>query len=256
MPAFCPFCGAELSGTGDSCASCGRPIPAQPPESVTPAAQPSSPPEVRVDPSVLAPRSSSDEYTGGDAVAPTVAPRPGIAAMRYAGFWRRFAAYFVDGILLFVVAVFLAVLLLLVWTLSTGQTLQPDPAFLEQQIQAIAIPLEIVHAVLVWLYFALMESSSRQATLGKLLIGLVVTDLTGRRISFWRATGRHLGKFFALQFLTSIIWLSPYASQPMQYALIALLVLLGLLALVLAGLTEKKQALHDLLADTLVLRRR
>jgi uncharacterized RDD family membrane protein YckC len=205
---------------------------------------------------VLAPRSPAGEQAGADTAAPAVAPQPGVVAMRYAGFWRRFAAYFVDGILLFVVAVFLAVFLLLVRTLSTGQTLQPDPAFLEQQIEAIALPLEIVHAVLVWLYFALLESSPRQATLGKRLIGLVVTDLAGRRISFWRATGRHLGKFFALQFLASFVWLSPYARQPMHYALIALLVLLGLLALALAGLTEKKQALHDLLADTLVLRRR
>lgn len=256
MSALCPFCGAELSSTLDSCASCGRPVPAHHPESVTLAAQPPSPPEVRVDPATLAPRSPTDEYTGGDTVAPAAAPQPGVAVMRYAGFWRRFAAYFVDGILLFVVAVFLVVFLLLVRTLSTGQTLQPDPALLEQQIQAIVLPLEIVHAVFVWLYFALMESSSRQATLGKLLIGLVVTDLNGRRISFWRATGRHLGKFIAVQFLTSFVWLSPYARQPMHYALIALLVLLGLFALVLAGLTEKKQALHDLLADTLVLRRR
>ncbi len=251
MPNVCRYCGAELSGALDFCACCGQPVTAPSAEVATSTAQP----EVRVDPSVLAPRSPANESVAAGTVAPAVESRPAVAAMRYAGFWRRFAAYFVDAILLFVVVVFLAVLLLLIRVWSTGQTLQPDPTSL-QQLQAIALPLEIVYALLVWLYFALMESSSRQATLGKLLIGLVVTDLAGQRISFWRATGRHLGKFFALNFLTSFLWLSQYARQPWQYALIALLVLLGWFALVLAGLTEKKQALHDLLADTLVLRRR
>jgi uncharacterized RDD family membrane protein YckC len=252
MPSVCRYCGAELSGALDFCASCGQPLPASNTELATSAARP----EVRVDPSVLAPRSPADESVAEKTVTPAVESQPAVTAMRYAGFWRRFAAYFVDSILLFGVAVFLAAFFLLIRVLSTGQTLQPDPASLEQQLQTIALPLEIAHALLVWLYFALMESSSRQATLGKLLIGLVVTDLAGQRISFWRATGRHLGKFIALNFLTSFLWLSSYARQPWQYALMALLVLLGLLALVLAGLTEKKQALHDLLADTLVLRRR
>ena len=44
------------------------------------------------------------------------------------------------------------------------------------------------------LYFAIMESSSRQATLGKMVLGIVVTDMDGKRISFGRALGRNLGK--------------------------------------------------------------
>ena len=50
----------------------------------------------------------------------------------------------------------------------------------------ILIPLTIA---VTWLYFALMESSIRQATLGKMALGLFVTDLEGRRVSFGRATG-------------------------------------------------------------------
>ncbi len=79
-----------------------------------------------------------------------------------------------------------------------------------------------------WLYEALMESSSYQATLGKMVLGLKVTDLYGNRISFGRATGRHFAK-----------WVS------------AAIFFIGY---IMVGLTERKQGLHDLLAGTLVRR--
>ncbi len=77
-----------------------------------------------------------------------------------------------------------------------------------------------------WLYFALMESSPRQATLGKQALGIMVTDLAGQRISFARATGR----FFAKILSGLILWIG----------------------YVMAAFTERKQALHDLLASCLV----
>lgn len=80
--------------------------------------------------------------------------------------------------------------------------------------------------VLMWLYFAIMESSKFQGTVGKIAIGLVVTDMEGNRISFARATGRYFGKI-----LSSLIFMIGY---------------------ILAGFTQKKQALHDMLAGTLV----
>jgi uncharacterized RDD family membrane protein YckC len=79
-----------------------------------------------------------------------------------------------------------------------------------------------------WLYEAFMESSSYQATLGKMIFGMKVTDLNGNRISFERATGRHFAK-----------WLS------------AMILCIGY---IMVGLTERKQGLHDLLAGTLVRR--
>jgi len=75
-------------------------------------------------------------------------------------------------------------------------------------------------------YFALMESSPYQATLGKMALGIKVTDYAGRRISFARAVGRYLGKI-----ISSII--------------------LGI-GYLLAGFSAKKQALHDMIAGTLV----
>jgi uncharacterized RDD family membrane protein YckC len=81
-----------------------------------------------------------------------------------------------------------------------------------------------------WLYNALMESSAKQATLGKMALGIVVVDLGGKRISFARATGRFFSKFL----ISSIL----------------------LIGYILAAFTEKKQALHDLIAGTLVVNRR
>jgi uncharacterized RDD family membrane protein YckC len=82
----------------------------------------------------------------------------------------------------------------------------------------------------VWIYYAWMESSSHQGTIGKLSLGLIVTDLQGRRISFARATGRYFSKI-----ITSLI--------PLY------------IGFIMAGFTEKKQALHDMIASTLVLRK-
>ena len=80
-----------------------------------------------------------------------------------------------------------------------------------------------------WLYFAGLESSSKQATPGKMAMGIQVTDLNGHRISFGRATARYLGKI-----LSSMILMIGY-----------LMVLF----------TARKQGLHDLLAGCLVVRR-
>ena len=87
----------------------------------------------------------------------------------------------------------------------------------------------LISAVLKWLYYALLESSSWQATLGKKALGLEVTDLEGRRISFGRASGRFFGKIIS-----------------------AIILYIGFL---MAGFTEKKQALHDMMAGTLVIRK-
>ena len=80
-----------------------------------------------------------------------------------------------------------------------------------------------------WLYYAFLESSSWQGTLGKKALGLEVTDLQGRRISFARASGRFFGKFISVMIL--------------------------LIGFIMAGFTARKQALHDILAGCLVIRK-
>ena len=79
-----------------------------------------------------------------------------------------------------------------------------------------------------WLYGALMESSPYQATLGKMALGMKVTDLYGNRISFARATGRHFAKYISMITLC--------------------------IGFIMVGFTERKQGLHDMIAGTLVLK--
>jgi uncharacterized RDD family membrane protein YckC len=89
--------------------------------------------------------------------------------------------------------------------------------------------IELLAITLGWLYYALMESSRYQATLGKVLMGLLVTDLKGNRVSFLRATVRYLAK-----------WLS---------------ILTLLLGFLMAAFTTRRQALHDIVAGCLIVSR-
>ena len=86
----------------------------------------------------------------------------------------------------------------------------------------------IIGILVPWLYEAILVSSSRQATPGKMAVGIVVTDVQGRRISFLRATGRWFGKYL------SVFLLIGYLIQPF---------------------TAKRQTLHDIMAGCLVLRK-
>lgn len=87
----------------------------------------------------------------------------------------------------------------------------------------------VLQTLLLWLYFAAFESSKLQATPGKLAIGLFVTDACGRRIGFGRATGRYLCRVLSF-----------------------LILLVGYF---MSGWTKHKQCLHDMIADTYVIRK-
>jgi uncharacterized RDD family membrane protein YckC len=138
----------------------------------------------------------------------------------YAGFWLRFAAYLIDSILLGLIFFPLGLGLGLMMG-ATGNNQNPE------LMLGLNGGLNMVSLVVTWLYSSLLESSSWQGTVGKKLIGLRVTDLDGRRISFGRATGRHFGKILS-----------------------GLICLVGF---IMAAFTEKHQALHDQIAGTLVL---
>jgi uncharacterized RDD family membrane protein YckC len=129
----------------------------------------------------------------------------------YAGFWRRVAAALIDGCLLLT--------LLLLLSHSAGK-----PGFLLREDW---LP-SLLAALLGLAYAAGFESSAWQATPGKRLIGIKVTDLAGNRISPGRAILRHLGQFLSAAFL--------------------------MLGYVMAAFTRRRQCLHDLLAGTLVVR--
>jgi uncharacterized RDD family membrane protein YckC len=146
------------------------------------------------------------------------------ASSAYAGFWLRAAAYLIDTVIL-------SLSLALVGSFSPSAfIIIPDPNATSLTALPHLTPLAIAVTIpAVWLYYALFEASSWQATPGKKFLGLYVTDVHERPISFARATVRHFAKM-----LSSLTFLVGY---------------------VLAGFTEKKQALHDMVASCLVLRR-
>ena len=134
----------------------------------------------------------------------------------HAGFWRRCAAYTIDYFITFVASYVVG--LVAGFALAAGQG--------AAGMMAAPTVGGILGLVVGWLYFALQESSAQQATLGKRALGIKVTDGNGMRIGFGRATGRFFGKL-----LSGLIFA---------------------IGFMLAGWTEKKQALHDMLANTLV----
>ncbi len=134
----------------------------------------------------------------------------GGGSLGYAGFWARFAAVMVDSAIVMIIGIALMIVL----GMAMGAA-------------GVAIG-NIIFFFLQLLYWPVMESSARQATFGKSLMGLQVTDLDGNRTSFIRALLRNLGKI-----ISSMI--------------------LGI-GFLLAAFTARKQALHDIITSCLVVR--
>jgi len=166
---------------------------------------------------------------------PIPVPPAVVAAPRWqhGGFWLRFLAYLIDSVVmgLAVVVVFVPVIFLtglgaVLSRIHPEEDLGDAGVFL---IIGVIFLAATVSLAVTWLYHAWMESSEWQATVGKKALGLVVTDMAGRRVSFGRATGRHFAKI-----VTNMV--------P------------GFIGYIMAGFTEKKQALHDMIAGCLMLR--
>lgn len=146
----------------------------------------------------------------------------------YAGFWIRFCATFLDGL---IVGIPLMLIMLAVMfaagvfddPLTGAATASPGTEV------AIDLGARLVFLVVGWLYYALQESGPHMATIGKRVCGLVATDLNGNRLTFGRASGRYFGKI-----LSNITCYIGY---------------------IMAAFTERKQGLHDMVAGTLVLQK-
>jgi uncharacterized RDD family membrane protein YckC len=143
---------------------------------------------------------------------PVAADFPG-----FAGFWKRFAALLIDWIATLIPTFIIGFAFGLV--MAVGDASQDVIEFMGN----------CLGIVVWWLYCASMESSQLQGTLGKLALGIKVTDEKGDRIGFARATGRHFGKFLS-----------------------ALILGVGFL---MVAFTPRKQTLHDSLASCLVVNR-
>jgi len=149
----------------------------------------------------------------------------------YAGFWWRFIANLLDGAILgtiqFILFIpFIGVVSLTAIKASRGDLSNSEALGMAGAIIGTLALFILLSIVAGWLYYALMESSKYQGSVGKVALGIVVTDYEGNRISFARATGRYFAKI-----LSSFIFMIGY---------------------IMAGFTDKKQALHDLVANTLV----
>src|SRR5215210_7466761 len=137
--------------------------------------------------------------------------------MTYAGFWKRLLAWAIDF------ALWLALVLVLGSLFGGGITRGHGLLMFNVMPGQVAANLALLFG---WLYCAGCESSAWQATLGKLVVGIAVTDDNGQRISFVRASCRYFSKFIS-----------------------ALVFFIGFL---ITPFTERKQALHDLVSRSLV----
>ena len=129
--------------------------------------------------------------------------------MNYAGFWKRVAAVFIDGLVWFIPDTIL------------------QSALVDDFDDDVGFVMYFIVLILTYcIYGAAFESSSKQATPGKMVLGIKVTDLNGRRIGFGKATGRYFGRFFSMVILY--------------------------IGCIMIAFTEKKQGLHDKMAGCLV----
>lgn len=139
----------------------------------------------------------------------------------YAGFGLRFLAYWIDFVIIFFIS---SIILIII------QYPIPDDA--KGPFYLFGYAFFLVNnpfgLLLSWLYFALMESSNYQGTLGKLALKIKVTDMKGNKIGFGKASGRHFGKIVS-----------------------GLILFIGY---IMVAFTDKKQGLHDQMANCIVLR--
>jgi uncharacterized RDD family membrane protein YckC len=226
---YCSRCGTTVPDNSTFCGHCGQRLGEVSPE---PAGASQIPAPVFVAPGL--PAGAPPMTTPVTTVASFYPPAAFPHAEPYAGFWLRLVAYVID---LAILGVGVVVMVLVAAAVLGGGFLRNLGNNLDGADNVFAgIGILIFLGVLflslgaTWIYYAWFESSTHQATPGKMALGLMVTDMQGRRITFAHASGR----FFA-KIITGLIPLC--------------------IGYIMAGFTAKKQALHDMIASCLVLRR-
>ncbi|MEO8000974.1 MAG: RDD family protein [Arenimonas sp.] len=162
-----------------------------------------------------------------------------------AGFWKRYAAYFIDIVILYIGVEILSTLFFSFQSQSAVESLrqtlaslqaatangeEPDLVGVMQTVEAVVMPALIFSTVAYFLlagaYFSVMESSRHQATIGKRMVGIKVTNAKGEPIGLPQSIGRFLA--------SSLSWFTMNLGHA------------------LAAWTPERRALHDYLADTRV----
>lgn len=198
MPAhtiFCSRCGQQIPADSVFCQNCGASI------------TPGTPPEAAWQP---------------PASAPYIA-----AVQPYGGFWIRLLAYLIDRFVVGAAFSPIAIYFGLRLAAQLNQYRYHHDAQLGDIFHFVGIIVPLAFIVQ-WLYEAFLTSSSWQATVGKRVLNLKVTDEAGNRISFERATGRFFAKILS-----------------------GLILAIGF---IMIAFTARKQGLHDMIAETLVMK--
>jgi uncharacterized RDD family membrane protein YckC len=143
----------------------------------------------------------------------------------YAGFWKRVAAFVIDGVVTYIAFFIIGFLYGIGFGFTASMISFPD----KDALAAMTSHMIWLSFALSWIYYAAMESSPLQATIGKTALGIKVADLRGNRVSFGKATGRHFGK------IVSALTLG--------------------VGYIMAAFTARKQALHDIMAGCVVVNR-
>ncbi len=140
----------------------------------------------------------------------------GSAQVAYGGFWIRLVAYIIDAILL-------SIAMGVVGAVIGINVFDPD-------LETYSASTNLLSLLVAWLYFALLESSERGATVGKMAMGLRVVSDKGERLTFLNATGRYFAKIVS-----------------------AIILCIGF---IMIAFTDRKRGLHDMIAGTLVIKTR
>ncbi|MFM9842738.1 MAG: RDD family protein [Dongiaceae bacterium] len=163
--------------------------------------------------------------------------------MEYGGFGVRLVAYIIDGIIVTVLFFLFYFILNAIGFIDYSAIMElandpatqaggePDPVLAMAAAQEMMRQMGVLYLgglLIAWLYEALMVSSSMQATPGKMVFGLRVTTVDGGPVGFGRATGRFFGKII---------------SQIILYV-----------GFIMVAFSSRKQGLHDMIANTLVVR--
>lgn len=147
------------------------------------------------------------------------------AQPHYAGFWRRFIAALLDQVVLLVGRAFVyGAIGLIIYAMLFVFDARSQ---LDMVFRIYAGILVLADFWITWIYFAGMESSTLQGSLGKLAVGIRVCNADLKRVTFEQATARYFSKIIS-----------------------SLTIGVGYL---LCAYSSKKQALHDLVAKTILI---
>lgn len=168
-----------------------------------------------------------------DALPSTASIMPAGAAIDrsdivYAGFWRRFAASVLDSFVVTIASYAILIPAMLLGGINMAN-MQGGSADDPTAMLMTMIPAYLLMIVLQAVYFAWMHSRPAQATLGKMAVGIKVARPDGTTIGFWRGIGRYFGLILS--------------AIPLY------------IGFIMAGFTDRKRALHDMVSDTVVVDR-